>query len=247
MSNYPFRQRQKEQKEQNGKRRFSSEEGAKKAKTPIGWKQVLLAGAVGTSLILYMKYYRGTQHTNSVQVRQYGKPSLGGPYELLDYDGNTVTNQTFLGEHVLIYFGFTSCPDICPVELNKMKKALQLTEQEKDLPHVRPVFITIDPDRDTPQVMKKYHHDNGFPADMVWLTGALDKIDAAAKQFRVYYSIPSKEDRQGDEDYLVDHSIFFYLLDDQGEFMEFFGKNMTATEVAEKMARVLREAKDNSN
>lgn len=224
-------------------RKFSSgDNNPNKQKSPINWKSVLVMGVVGVSLIMYTKYYRGTQHKNAVQVRTYGKPALGGPFELVDYDGKRVTNDTFLGEYVLIYFGFTSCPDICPTELQKMKKALALAAKEKDLPHIRPVFITIDPERDTPIVMKKYHQENDYPADMVWLTGTMDKIDAAAKQFHVYYSIPTLDERQGDNDYLVDHSIFFYLMGADGQFMEFFGKNMTATEVAEKMARVLRES-----
>jgi len=194
---------------------------------------------VGTGLILVQKYYREKRTTKVLDVATSGKASLGGPFDLLDSDGKRVTSEDFKGQYVLLYFGFTHCPDICPTEIRKMQNSLKDLKILKGMPEVIPIFITIDPDRDTNERLKSYSKE--WDPAFVWLTGTKEMIDKAAKGYRVYYSMPTEEEKMGDNDYLVDHSIFFYLLNPEGEFMEFFGKNFTAEEVTFKMAAALRK------
>lgn len=138
-----------------------------------------------------------------------------------------------------MYFGFTHCPDICPLELVKMGKALDMVDNMADVSgeKVQPIFISVDPRRDTPDRLDAYAKD--YHPRTVWLTGSNEQISAVAKAFRVYYSPPPEDE----EDYQVDHSIFFYLMDKDFQFLEFFGKNMSAEEVAHKMAKVIKADK----
>jgi len=168
-----------------------------------------------------------------------GKPLLGGPFDLVDMNGRQVTEKTFFGRYTLLYFGFTHCPDICPTELHKMQRALDILEQFSDIRdlgqvgQVIPIFISVDPKRDTPDRLRKYSKE--FHPRTVWLTGSHENLARVAKSFRMYYSKPPADS----DDYQVDHSIFFFLVSPDGKFMEYFGKNMNAEEVANKMRQVL--------
>lgn len=206
---------------------------------PISWRALVVAVVIGTGIVLYYRYFKAKSRPSMAEVDSIGKALLGGPFDLFDVDGKRVTSEMFKGKYVLLYFGFTFCPDICPDELRKMQKALKDLNLLKGMPEVVPVFITIDPDRDTPDRLKEYR--KSWSPDIHWLTGSKEKIDEAAKAYRVYYSIPTEDEKMGDNDYLVDHSIFFYLLNPEGEFMEFFGKNLKAEEVTLKMAKALRK------
>jgi len=126
-----------------------------------------------------------------------------------------------------MYFGFTFCPDICPEELDKMTEALTILDEGGDLPEIQPVFITIDPDRDTNEKLKEYLED--FHPRMIALTGTNEEIKATAKTYRVYYSKPREFD---DDDYLVDHTIIMYLIAPTGVFEQHYGQLMTAQEMA---------------
>jgi len=167
-----------------------------------------------------------------------GKAEAGGPFDLVDDNGKRVTHEDFRGQYMLLYFGFTYCPDICPTELFRMSTVLKTLKKMDQAPVIRPIFISVDPERDTPERIKEYK--KNYPSDMVWLTGSPEKLAAAAKAYRCYYRIPAKEQRQGDNDYLVDHSIFFYLVNPKGELLEFFGKNWTIDELTEKMVYALK-------
>lgn len=167
-----------------------------------------------------------------------GKLRLGGPWDLVDQDGKPCTEKDYAGQYTLIYFGFTACPDICPNELHKMKAALETVDKTEGMPTVQPLFITIDPRRDTPAKMKEYAKD--FHPRTRYLTGTPEQIAKVAKLFRVYFSMPEEADK-GEENYLVDHSIFFYLMDRNNEILDVYGKNYTAEEVAERMIRKLHE------
>lgn len=173
---------------------------------------------------------------------------VGGDFELVDSRGKTVGSKDFRGEYMLIYFGFTKCPDICPTELHKMGDALSIVEakapREVKKQKINPIFITVDPRRDTGEVMEAYGKD--FYPGIRWLTGSDEEILRVSKLFRVYFSVP--DDADAGDDYLVDHSIFFFLMDRNGKFLEFFGKNMSAREVAEKMsASIERDVKFGTN
>ena len=145
---------------------------------------------------------RVAEHSKGV-----GRPLVGGPFSLIDHDGHAFTEQDMKGKYALVYFGFTNCPDICPEELDKMAGMIdRVKERHGDV--MRPVFITCDPVRDTPEVTKKYLSD--FHEDILGLTGEYEQVKQTCKAYRVYFSTPV--DVKPGQDYLVDHSIYFYLM-----------------------------------
>ena len=159
--------------------------------------------------------------------RPEGAVPIGGPFTLVDGDGKTVTDQAFRGRWMMVYFGYTHCPDACPTALQDMANALdQLGPKKKD---VAPIFITIDPERDTPQVMKDYVA--AFEAGIVPLSGSLDAVSAAAHAYRVYYAKhPTK-----DGGYDMDHSSIIYLMDPRGRFVANFTHETPPDQIAAKL------------
>ena len=159
---------------------------------------------------------------------------IGGPFELVSETGATVTDEDIISEPVLIYFGFSFCPDFCPLDAARNATAVDLlAEQGVD---VTPVFITIDPARDTPEVMADYT--DNFHPKMIGLTGSVEQVDAAAKAYRAYYA---KADNDP-EYYLMQHSTFTYLVLPETGFVEFFRQTDSAEEVAEATACFVRTA-----
>jgi len=202
---------------------------------PASWSSVVFLIFVGGAAVLYYRYQQDKQQ-NTIRVETIGTPLLGGPFSLIDDNGKRVTSDSLKGRYVLLYFGFTYCPDICPTELRKMETALQQYASMQPQHPITPVFISIDPARDTPKRLKEYK--KGYSPAMLWLTGTDAEVSAVAKAYRVYYSAPEVEPGS-DDDYLVDHSIFFYLLDREGQFLEFFGKSKSAEEVSQRMAQLV--------
>lgn len=142
--------------------------------------------------------------------------SIGGPFELIDQAGKPVTDRDLLGNWSLIYFGFTYCPDICPAELQTMARAMQslpASIQET----VLPVFITIDPERDTPKVMGEYV--KMFDERMIGLTGTREQVRQAAEEYKVFYQ---RVEPEGSSAYLMDHSTFTYLVNPEGDVEAIF-------------------------
>lgn len=158
-----------------------------------------------------------------------GVPRLGGPFELTDRKGKPCTDKDLKGQYLLIYFGFSLCPDICPQEMEKQTQAIELLDAEFG-PVVTPVFISVDPRRDTPAVVDEYCEE--FHPRIVGLTGTPEQVKKVTRAYRVYYNEGIKT---SDEDYLIDHSIIHYFMGKNGKFIDFFGKNMTAKEMAEKV------------
>ncbi|KAL3232853.1 Protein SCO1, mitochondrial [Nakaseomyces bracarensis] len=152
--------------------------------------------------------------------RGYGKPSLGGPFTLVDVDGNEFNQDNLKGKFSIIYFGFSHCPDICPDELDKLGEWLDTLDKKHNV-KLQPIFITCDPARDSPEVLRKYLSD--FHEGIIGLTGTFDQVKHACKQYRVYFSTPPNV--KPGQDYLVDHSIFFYLMDPEGNFIDALGRN----------------------
>jgi protein SCO1/2 len=157
--------------------------------------------------------------------------AIGGPFRLVDQDGKTVTDADLKGKWSLIYFGYTHCPDACPTALNDISIALD--ELGPKRAEVRPVFITVDPERDTPAVLKSYV--TAFDAPILALTGTPQEIAQAAKGYRVYYA---KHPEEGG-DYSMDHSSVIYVMDPRGRFTASFTHENSPEEIAERLKKLL--------
>lgn len=155
--------------------------------------------------------------------------SLGGPFELLDHTGRTVTDQTFRGRFMLVFFGFTHCPDICPTELQLVAEVLDRLGPQAD--RVAPLFITIDPERDTPETLADYVA--LFDPRLIGLTGTPAQIAAAARAYRVYYA---RVQPPGASTYLMDHSSFLYLIGPDGGFRALFRHGTPVEEVVRTLS-----------
>ena len=182
-----------------------------------------LIGALSGAAILLSPPPHGGQ-----PVQSSGTALVGGPFSLVGADGKTVTDADFHGRYMLVFFGFTHCPDICPAELQVIAQALdKLGDKGKK---VVPVFITLDPERDTPQAMADYV--KSFGPNFVGLTGTPEAIAAAAKSYRVAYT--KVDNKESASDYSVDHSALVYLMDPEGRYVTHFSYGTSADELAEK-------------
>ena len=153
--------------------------------------------------------------------------SVGGPFTLTDHDGHLVTDKSWPGEYLLVYFGFTYCPDVCPLGLNRITDAMNKLPQDIQ-ERIRPVFITVDPERDTVEELKKYVA--LFHPRMVGLTGTPEQIDEVKKTYRVY------AEKEGDsEHYMVNHSAYTYLMAPDGTLEAIFSHDTTVDEMAGKL------------
>jgi len=158
-----------------------------------------------------------------------GTALIGGPFSLIDQTGKRVTEADFKGRPTLVYFGFTYCPDVCPTELSRISEVLaQLGDDGADL---TPVFITIDPERDTRAVMAAYVAN--FDPRIVGLTGTLDEITAAAKAYRVYFA--KVEDAGSQGGYTMDHSAYVFLMSREGVYLAHFSSSTPLEEMVQKI------------
>jgi protein SCO1/2 len=158
--------------------------------------------------------------------------SIGGPFELTDHTGARASSQSLAGKPSLVYFGYATCPDVCPMELAEVSAAVEILQDEHDLT-VRPVFITVDPERDTVEKVAEYA--SFFHDDMVGLTGTPEEISKTAKAFRVYYNRVADPDFQ--DGYSMDHSNIIYLLDDKSEYVTYYkGGESSPENIAEGVA-----------
>lgn len=157
-------------------------------------------------------------------------PQVGGRFALTDQDGRRVTDQSYRGKAMAVFFGFTNCPDICPTGLARMTEIMDALG--RDAGRVQPIFITVDPRRDTPEVMRSYVRH--FSDVMVGLSGSEEEIAAVAKAYRVYFKIQG--DPATDPNYLVDHSAFVYVMDGKGGFVGTFTPD-TPVDAAVKLIR----------
>jgi protein SCO1/2 len=160
-----------------------------------------------------------------------GAGAIGGPFTLVDQDGRTVSDAQVIDGPTLLYFGFASCPDVCPLDNARNAEAVDILE-ERGI-GVTPVFISVDPARDTPEVLRDYVQ-NLHP-DMIGLTGTEEQVRAAAQAYRVYYKAQPAEDGF----YLVDHSTFTYLVLPDYGFVDYFRRETSADEIAERVACVV--------
>lgn len=159
--------------------------------------------------------------------------AIGGPFTLTNGAGGTVTDRTYRGKWLLVYFGYTFCPDACPTTLNTISTALDQLGPLAD--RLQPLFITVDPRRDTPKVMADYV--KAFNPRLVGLTGSADQIAAVAKEYHVYVSAHT----QDGPNYLVDHSSFIYVMDPEGRFVTTLPGSAPSAQLAERLKQLVSQ------
>ncbi len=157
-----------------------------------------------------------------------GPGAIGGPFSLVDKTGATVTEKDVITKPSLIYFGYTFCPDVCPLDNARNVEAVDILEEFGH--EVTPVFISIDPERDTPEVMGEFAEI--MHPRMVGLTGSPEQVKAASQAYRTYFKVQEKKD----EFYLVDHSTFTYLVLPEKGFVDFFRREVTPDQMARQVA-----------
>jgi len=155
---------------------------------------------------------------------------IGGAFTLVDENGQTVTDQTYRGKWLLVFFGFTHCPDVCPTALNDI--ALTLDQLGPLAERIQPLFVTVDPERDTAEVMKDYT--DAFHPSIVGLTGTSEQIAQVAKTYRVYYQKVPQGDGQ-DGEYTMDHSGITYVMTPDGKFASHFSPRTPIDAMAAKL------------
>ncbi|XP_023243841.1 protein SCO1 homolog, mitochondrial-like [Centruroides sculpturatus] len=162
-------------------------------KGPITWKTLAITLGIGSVLLIGMLYVKKEKEIalDRERKRALGKASIGGSFNLIDQNGNPRSSRDFLGQWLLIYFGFTHCPDVCPDEIEKMVKTVEILDANKDVPNVQPVFITVDPERDDRHIVGAYL-----------------------------------------KDFQVDHTIIIYLVNPDGEFVDYYGQTKDAEQIA---------------
>ncbi|GAB4543071.1 MAG: hypothetical protein Tsb0010_19720 [Parvularculaceae bacterium] len=163
--------------------------------------------------------------SNDGDPRLADQVEIGGPFALTDQYGEARTNADFRGRLMLIYFGYASCPDVCPMALNRMSAALNELN-DRETASVAPIFVTVDPERDTVETLRDYL---SFDPRLIGLTGEPEAIAQAKQSFRVYSRKSAEETALG---YLVDHSSLFYLMDRKGAFAELIDDEAAPTDIA---------------
>lgn len=153
---------------------------------------------------------------------------IGGPFTLVDHTGKTVTDQDVITGPTLLYFGYTFCPDVCPLDNARNAEAVEILDERGV--EVTPVFVSIDPQRDTPEVMAEFV--DVFHPRMIGLGGTPEQVKAASKAYKTYYK---KQDTDDEEYYLIDHSTFTYLVFPEQGFVEFFKREDSADQMADRV------------
>ena len=166
-----------------------------------------------------------------------GGASIGGPFTLVNTKGEEVTASDFRGQYMLVYFGYTYCPDVCPTTLVDMSRGLRMLAERAPTKakHVTPVFITIDPARDDVPAVRAYV--KNFHDRMVGLTGSAEQISKAAKQYHVYYEKVKKDRAEGE--YLMNHSSYVYLLGPNGDYLDHMSHKTKAQGIADKLQKLV--------
>lgn len=180
---------------------------------------------LGVGFFIFQPQNRPAQQTNQTASL------VGGPFELVDQDSRPVTQADLAGKPFLVFFGFTHCPDICPTKLFEMSQVLNIVE--KSQPDITALFVSVDPERDTPDVLKRYL--SSFNPRITGLTGSQEQVDAAVKAYRAY----AKKVPLEDGGYTMDHTSIVYLMNGKGEFVTSLDMTKQDADVAEDIMRRL--------
>ncbi|SEV92079.1 protein SCO1/2 [Aliiroseovarius sediminilitoris] len=193
-----------------------------------------ITGAVAVAALLGATWYVTTGETDKfAQCRAgavgTGAASIGGPFELTDETGKPVTDKDVITKPTLVYFGYTFCPDVCPLDSARNADAMRLLQDRGY--DIQSVFISIDPDRDTPEQLADFT--NYMHEDMIGLTGTPEQVKAASQAYKTYYRKQEPEEGQ-EEYYLMDHSTFTYLMFPDKGFADFFKRDETPEQLADR-------------
>ncbi len=192
---------------------------------------LLLASGVAIWQIRSDEARRADLRQEAIRPPTASEP-IGGPFTLINQDGETVKDTNYRGKYLIVYFGYTYCPDMCPTGLTVMARTMDLLGPDAD--KVQPLFITIDPTRDTPEKMKQYVA--SFHPRIVGLSGSPDQIATVAKAYKVYYA---KGENVDNNDYMMDHSTAIYLMDPNGAFITTFAEDADPKSMADTLRGLL--------
>lgn len=179
-------------------------------------------------LFAYLQFNRANDPFAQCRQGQVAGGDIGGPFTLVNTAGQTVTDAEVLTKPSLVYFGYTFCPDVCPFDMARNVEAVDILA-ERGI-EVTPVFISIDPERDTPEALADYA--SNMHPDLVALTGSPEQVKAASQSYKTFYRKQESED----EFYLVDHSTFTYLMVPGTGFVDFFRREITSEQMADSVA-----------
>ncbi|XP_004237400.1 protein SCO1 homolog 2, mitochondrial [Solanum lycopersicum] len=211
--------------------------------TSKSWKPYILPGAalgVFGGLILFLHYNDERRAIPKGQGEKFERsatqgPIIGGPFSLFDTEGRLVTERNLLGSWVLLYFGYTSSPDVGPAEVQKMAKTIDILGSKQDHHKILPVFVTIDPQRDTPSQLRAYLKE--FDPRIMGLTGPVAAVRQMTQEYRVYFK---KVDEEGG-DYLVECSHNMYLVNPNMRVVRCFGVEYSGEELADAIVKELKK------
>lgn len=187
--------------------------------------------SIGLLAWVGVKFY---SDRSSHSIDTAGAALVGGPFTAIDHTGKPVTDKDFLGSYMLVYFGYTFCPDVCPGELQILSAALDLLGPKAN--KIKPIFITVDPQRDTPEVLAEYV--SNFYETLIGLTGTAEQMKAAAKAYYVYSARDDTTAPGGD--YLVDHSALVFLMDPKGRYVRHFTYGTPPEDIAAALDEIIR-------
>ena len=197
-----------------------------KNKSSIIIKVVIIIGLLISVVSLYLLLLVKTpQKPLAGEGEIQNMAQIGGDFTLTDQDGTEFSSERLKGNFSLIYFGFTYCPDICPTSLHKISEVMSTLDKYKI--HVTPIFITIDPERDTPSLLKEYLQH--FHPKYIALTGTKNQIKDVTEKFKVFFA----KVEAGDNNYMIDHSSFVYLMDKNGNYVKHFYLNTPPQEIVD--------------
>jgi cytochrome oxidase Cu insertion factor (SCO1/SenC/PrrC family) len=197
---------------------------------PVLLRRILFAGLMLIAAAAIAVYALMSQPP----LRSVGTPDVGGPFTMVDHSGQTVSEKTYLGKPMLLFFGFTYCPDVCPTELQVMAAALESMGDAGS--EIQPIFVSIDPARDTPEVMKAYVEN--FGPRFIGLTGTAEQVGIMAKAYKVFFEKQPNE--AAPDQYLMDHSSTIYLMGADGKFLKHFSYTTDAAKLADGLRAALQ-------
>lgn len=190
-----------------------------------------LAAIAAALLVLVVRFYLANPERADAGL---GRAAIGGPFSLVNQDGAAVTEASYRGKLLLVFFGYTYCPDVCPTELQAL--TLVMDDLGKDAgSKVQGLFISIDPQRDTPRVLKEYL--SNFHPAIHGLTGTPEQVAAAARTWKAYYARAKGQD--GSDNYLMDHSAFLYLMDRNNQYIAHFRPGATTDEIVKAVRKAM--------